>query len=1076
MKLRFGDGFQIVMIGLGVLTTAILSVFFYREVFPEYKEYQKRFVALEEFRSSYTGERPAPFKMGIKQLVFEKEDKGPAEVERCISCHVALQVPAYNPRDKENYVWAKLDEKIASLRKEGKESEANKLQALKTVEVGEFVYDVTKVLVMHPLMEGESRPFEFHSMSEFGCVSCHNGNGRGLVTDRAHGPVFDGAYEAEEMGYKPDFLEKDIDNDPTISRAYNHKPGHRLLFQTSPIYVGALIQAKCVNCHEALPAKQRREEDIASADKTDLDKMLQDYTRGEELFLSQACYACHKISGFSRGGVGPELTKEGDSYPWFVKESIVWPQADLKTSTMPNYRLDHFEVEDLLTFLLAQKGERKSLLGTAYRNKIAEWEAGKKLAWEKPVPPAEIKDVNFGMRVFATEGCAACHRLRGYSSEVGLKSEEDKKWFRDLVGEHIIGSELARVISENTQAFESKIDPNQDQPGLLDELDKDYPGLLASFYPAFRFAERKDEDKSYQALLRQILMLYIQEYGLGRQIGPKPNWSGVYRSDKWLINHFKNPQAEIPRSIMPVFAFDETKFFALTHMLNVLGQTNRDTFRKQWEPNGFDPAAAYQELCSQCHGENLAGNGPVAEWIYPIPKNLRKAEFLRNLTRARVKASLIHGIKGTPMPPWGEVATGKQGPAVLTEAEIELLVDWLFAFLSGSEVIREEDVPKWQYTPEDIIEELQKEGAELSNALSYAKGFYAAESPEGSDESLSKVNDLFDVVESEDQYPEKKRYYIKKKYYTPENIAAGEALFWENCASCHGKEADGQGNRAEAMYDAKPRMLTNLNWLESRDDLRMLRSIKYGVTGTSMQPWGDMTSSKQRIQMVIYIRHLSEESQERNRLNDLIYDTFDQEYVELNLSEAKVSEVLITSQSKMKAAKAEFDKSETQETFKTYLEAKEIAQELEKKEVIYTRLKENLKAQKSALASVGYAALSFPGEITNKTIDLIKARKETLQASPDGLKFTFTLERRKDFMTAKRALSEAIQEKLKAFEKEEKILSGKVPSLRVKETLSALRARKNVLQTFKNKLDEELKVFYKKLNEEKLLIEEIRAK
>ena len=35
--------------------------------------------------------------------------------------------------------------------------------------------------------------------------------------------------------------------------------------------------------------------------------------------------------------------------------------------------------------------------------------------------------------------------------------------------------------------------------------------------------------------------MYIQEYGLGRLVGPRPNWSGVYRSDEWLMEHFRNP-------------------------------------------------------------------------------------------------------------------------------------------------------------------------------------------------------------------------------------------------------------------------------------------------------------------------------------------------------------------------------------------------------------------------------------------------------------------------------------------------------------------------------------------------------
>ena len=58
---------------------------------------------------------------------------------------------------------------------------------------------------------------------------------------------------------------------------------------------------------------------------------------------------------------------------------------------------------------------------------------------------------------------------------------------------------------------------------------------------------------------------------------------------------------------MPVFPFDDTKFYALTHMLNVLSKRNRDWDRQLWEHKGFNPALAYQIHCAQCHGEFLGG-------------------------------------------------------------------------------------------------------------------------------------------------------------------------------------------------------------------------------------------------------------------------------------------------------------------------------------------------------------------------------------------------------------------------------------------------------------------------------------
>jgi len=105
-------------------------------MFPEYRIYQNDYMALEAFRATYSGEPPPVFSPGVKQIVFEREDKGPARIDRCISCHVALQLPHFSPTQiahdvnghivraadgtpvqepNENYIWKKLDQKIAAL-------------------------------------------------------------------------------------------------------------------------------------------------------------------------------------------------------------------------------------------------------------------------------------------------------------------------------------------------------------------------------------------------------------------------------------------------------------------------------------------------------------------------------------------------------------------------------------------------------------------------------------------------------------------------------------------------------------------------------------------------------------------------------------------------------------------------------------------------------------------------------------------------------------------------------------------------------------------------------------------------
>lgn len=1332
------DIYQILLIAAGVLIASLLGVFFYREVFPEYKIYQKDYIALEEFRSTYTKQTLPPFQMGIKQIVLERENNaGPAIVDRCISCHVAMQIPYFSPTKiakdlndnivydangrpvqipNEDFIWQKLDEKIAELRDpqvlqqmkkqndvkgiKSRLEQAENYEKLKSAKVGDQIYDVTKVLVMHPLMGNETRPFEYHSLEEYGCTSCHSGNGRGLVTDRAHGPVFDGRYEEEFEGPVPEFTEPDPANDPRFAHMFNAKPGSRLIFQTTPLLIGSLIQAKCMNCHQtsdiqlgnasssardlaekrekkvqillnsfendkkalfdllkiyqmitqegykstlnqlqtlqnnyALPelelqniasqikylekvvpglreeekskklALEKIDQDLmrllgtqelvqqakniytekgtagineflknqqqspdakgslfkqgealdynqdllqhakdvkasfetAVADQkvitalsSDVDELTRNYQRGKELYISQACYACHRIAGLTRGGIGPELTHIGESYPWYIKQSIVWPQADLPSSTMPNMRLDHMEIEDLMTFLLAQKGSNRAIAETAYQADLMAWEGGKKLPWEKPIPPSQIYDLNYAMTVFATEGCASCHRLQGFTSNVGFQIEKEKPsfdqlyekqhWFKQLFPEviHITyydeelpGSQIVTKIEEHAQEIDEWIASDVRQEALLEEIDRKYPQVIESMYSNFRFAARaknkfyadliknekdpeqmakwKTELQAWKDRVNRVLMMYIQTYGLGRLIGPHLNWSGIYRSDQWLMEHFRNPAGHVPRSIMPILPFDDTKFYALTNMLDRLAITNRQSTRNVWEQRGFDPQEAFDTHCAQCHGTSFHGNGVIAQWLYPLPKNLRSPDFLRNLTKEQVALSIMHGVKGTPMPPWTEVAVDKPsdiqklGPSipVLTESEIHYLVDWMFSSLPGGEVIKG-SVPKWQYGPKDILDELKKERSKLTplpepklnsknKDQTQPAAYFQVEKklltasfvPMGltisnvSEKEHSKKDEeeIFETISSPSNAGGLDHYYIKKGYYTPYNIAQGKLYFLLNCAVCHGNEADGSGPRAEVMKDAKPRMLTDLDWIKSKDDIYLLRSIKYGVPGTSMTPWGDLTSSLQRLQLVMFIRTLSEEQDRRDRLNDALYETFERSQIEIDMARIDHSKKIEELQQRSYALKqqladlertVEDGQAPPEKALKVYQENLEIERKidmLQKEDQQLLLLKSENKRERDLYYNLGMTLLSknVDNELLEKYFELI--RLDVYPLAWNGSKL-FSNRKRDLDEKAKILLQEIVKEidgKMVALEREKQLINGKIASATRTEQLTAVQ-------------------------------------
>lgn len=158
--------------------------------------------------------------------------------------------------------------------------------------------------IEHPAFAGAPQPFAKHpniprhSFENFGCTVCHQGQGRATTARDAHGEVE---------------------------------------FWEAPLLRREFIQASCGPCHAA-PLKEA--------------PLIQ---RGQQLYLANACVACHKIRG-AGGAVGPDLTFAGER-----RKDPKWHIAHLKNpqilsagSTMPPYaRLSEEDLKALTVYILS---------------------------------------------------------------------------------------------------------------------------------------------------------------------------------------------------------------------------------------------------------------------------------------------------------------------------------------------------------------------------------------------------------------------------------------------------------------------------------------------------------------------------------------------------------------------------------------------------------------------------------------------------------------------------------------------------------------------------------------------------
>jgi sulfur oxidation c-type cytochrome SoxX len=346
-------------------------------------------------------------------------------------------------------------------------------------------------------------------------------------------------------------------------------------------------------------------------------------------FADFGCTVCH-------GGQGRGLENK-----YSHGEDEYWPEPLLGYVTQENWRKD-----------FAPKLKGKQYMEAA----CAQCHTGQDFAG--------TPNVNRGRKLFYAMNCYGCHKIDGISegtlgpdlTEVGKKFKVDYLW-----------ESIVEPRANSAASFMPKFNLSEDDVRALVIFLKSRRGV--------NFAETDlDRYKAHVANVAVVIPPGTENVKAGEQlitdractachklrdkdggIAPDLSYEGLIRDNTWLMDHFKNPRSRIADSIMPTFRFPAEDFDRITVFLASL----------KTPPPAMAPAETYKALCERCHGVKGDGEGKVALYLDPSPRDFTKTAFMTSKPRDRFIKSIQEGVAGTSMPPWKNALKPEQVDAVL---------------------------------------------------------------------------------------------------------------------------------------------------------------------------------------------------------------------------------------------------------------------------------------------------------------------------------------------------------------------------------------------------------------------------
>jgi mono/diheme cytochrome c family protein len=277
---------------------------------------------------------------------------------------------------------------------------------------------------------------------------------------------------------------------------------------------------------------------------------------------------------------------------------------------------------------------------------------------------AGTPNVNRGRKLFYAMNCYGCHKIDGMSegtlgpdlTEAGKKFKIDYLWESIVEPRANLDSSFMPNFHLGDADVKALVIFLKSRRGVnfgettLDRY-KAHVANVAVLIPPGTGGEKAGEQLIADRACTACHKLGDRDGG----IAPDLSYEGLEHDSVWLMDHFKNPRSRVPDSIMPTFRFPGDDFERITAYLATL----------KTPPPPMTPADTYKTVCQRCHGEKGDGQGKVAWYLDPAPRDLTKAAFMTSKSRERFVNSIQEGIPGTSMPSWKNVLKPEQVNGVL---------------------------------------------------------------------------------------------------------------------------------------------------------------------------------------------------------------------------------------------------------------------------------------------------------------------------------------------------------------------------------------------------------------------------